>query len=79
MPEQRGLLGAGAGGSGVGGGVGIQLFATITSKEHYTSLQRDLGSLAGQPALQDTMLYCSDGTLHLSRQARYLWISLYIQ
>ena len=68
MPEQRSLLGAGVGGSGVGGGVGIQLFATITSKEHYTSLQRDLGSLAGQPALQDTMLYCSDGTLHLSRQ-----------
>ena len=49
------------------GSVGIQLFATITSKEHYSSLRRDLGSLASSTALQDTSLYCMDGRLALSR------------
>ena len=49
------------------GSVGIQLFATITSKDHYTSLQRDLVGLAGHPALQDTTLHCTDGSLLLSR------------
>ena len=50
-----------------GASVGIQLFATITSKDHYTSLQKDLIGLATNPALQDTTLHCSDGCLCLSR------------
>ena len=47
--------------------VGIQMFATITSKDHYLSLQRDLQHLIGSNVYYDTTLYCGDGSLHYSR------------
>ena len=47
--------------------VGIQMFATITSKDHYLSLQKDLQNLTNNTIYYDTTLYCSDGNLHYSR------------
>ena len=46
--------------------VGIQMFATITSKHHFQTLQRDLRGLASGPRVprcyEDTVVVCSDGT-----------------
>lgn len=47
--------------------VGIQMFATITSKDHYLSLQKDLQTLTNSTIYYDTTLYCCDGNLHYSR------------
>ena len=47
--------------------VGIQMFATITSKDHYLSLQKDLQNLTSNTIYYDTTLYCCDGNLHYSR------------
>ena len=47
--------------------VGIQMFATITSKDHYLSLQKDLQNLSNSTIYYDTTLYCCDGNLHFSR------------
>ena len=50
--------------------VGIQMFATITSKHHFQTLQRDLRGLASgprAPRYEDTLVVCSDGSRQASR------------
>ena len=47
--------------------VGIQMFATITSKHHYATLQRDLRRLATEAVYQDATVQCGDGRRRCSR------------
>ena len=47
--------------------VGIQMFATITSKDHFQTLKRDLQKFVHCSSYYDTTVYCSDGNLHYSR------------
>ena len=47
--------------------IGIQMFATITSKDHFLTLKRDLQKFVHCSSYCDTTVYCSDGNLHYSR------------
>ena len=47
--------------------IGIQMFATISSKNHFQTLQQDLSNIAGDPSYHDTTVYCSDGQLQYCR------------
>ena len=47
--------------------IGIQMFATITSKDHFLTLRRDLQKFVHCSSYCDTTVYCSDGNLHYSR------------
>ena len=47
--------------------IGIQMFATITSKDHFQTLKRDLQKFVQCSSYCDTTIYCSDGNLHYSR------------
>ena len=47
--------------------VGIQMFATITSKDHFQTLRRDLQKVVDCASYYDTTIFCSDGNLHYSR------------
>jgi len=47
--------------------VGIRMFATIKSKDHPLTLQKDLQVLASSASYIDTLVECSDGQLQYSR------------
>ena len=43
------------------------MFATITSKDHFQTLRRDLQKVVDCASYYDTTIFCSDGKLHYSR------------
>lgn len=47
--------------------VGIQMFATITSKDHVRHIQQDLQNMYFSDTYRDTVLHCADGSIYLSR------------